>query len=52
MDREKEYRRCAMIESEYTSHNALVIKSQNFNQHEKQLVWLRALGLIETWDMV
>ena len=49
---DKEYRRRAMLETDYTSHNALILQHRGFNYHEKQKVWLRALGLLETWDIL
>ena len=51
IDNEETYRELVRTTSEYREYFASYLKHSPAEKYKRRLIWLRLLGLIETWDM-
>ncbi|KKM65155.1 hypothetical protein LCGC14_1494270 [marine sediment metagenome] len=52
MDNEETYREIVRTTSKHLEHHTNYLKYSPGEKYKRRLIWLRLLGLIETWDMI
>jgi len=49
MNNEETYRELVRITAEHQIHFANYVMKHSIEEHNKRLIWLRLVGLIDTW---